>query len=277
MNDQSLTTVIGGLLIRHAVTFIAGALVAAGAVQPSLESQFITIGVGIATWAFGVALSWWQKQGQVRLQVRLAAELARIRMSAQQRQGAAAPAQPAAATRTPPAAAVVLLALGLGALLACGGTARAQAKKVLPLPDPLHLVTPASAPGAPAPLAAVDFTQVSQQIQKIAKEAVDKGIQDLSAAATDAQNRADKIAKPCWDAQVAFLQLLPVEWATPPAEVGPALTIQIGRDLGNAINGNADGSLKVACAALLGDTLSIVNNVMAVVGLKAGLAAVGIP
>jgi len=280
MNDQSLTAVISGLLIRHAVTFIAGALVAAGAVQPSLESQFITIGVGIATWAVGVALSWWQKQGQVRLQVRLAAELARIGTSAQRRQGADGSVKPAAnaATRTPSAAAMALLALGLGALLAGGGPARAQAKKVLPLPDPLHLVTPSPAPaGAPAPLAAVDFTRVSQQIQKIAKEAVDKGIQDLSAAATDAQNRADKIAKPCWDAQVAFLQLLPVEWATPPAEIGPALTLQIGRDLANAINGNADGSLKVACAALLGDTLSIVNNVMAVVGLKAGLAAVGIP
>ena len=106
---------------------------------------------------------------------------------------------------------------------------------------------------------------------------VDKGIADLTAAAQDAQNRGDKIAKPCWDAQVAFLGLLPVEWQTPPTEVGPALAIQIGRDLGNAINGNGDGSLKIACAALLGDTLSIVNNVLAVVGLKAGLAAIGLP
>lgn len=177
----------------------------------------------------------------------------------------------------PPPSAKLTLALAVISLglLALGAPAQAQSKPPK-LPDPLHLLqgNPPSATPITTPL---DFAAVGVELQKAAKDLVDKGIADLTAASTDAKNRGDKIAQPCWDAQVAFLQLLPVEWPTPPAEVGPALAIQIGRDLGNAINGNADGSLKVACAALLGDTLSIVNNVLAVVGLKAGLAAVGIP
>jgi hypothetical protein len=235
-----------------------------GAVRPSLEQQFITIGVGLLTWAFGVMLSWWQKVGQAKI----AAELARLKMGA-----------PPAPNLGPalPKVLVAFLTIGLATLVLAGASpASAQIKKLIQLPDPLHLAQqPAASPAAA--LGAINFDQISQQIQKVAKEVVDKGIADLTAASQDAQNRTDKISKPCWDAQVAFLQLLPVEWQTPPAEIGPALTIQIGRDLGNAINGSADGSLKVACAALLGDTLSIVNNVMAVVGIKAGLAAVGIP
>lgn len=156
----------------------------------------------------------------------------------------------------------------------------AHAQK-LPVPpklpiDPLGLNKTTAAPASTAtanPLAALNFGDIGKQLQKVAKDVVDKGIADLTAASTDAQNRNDVIAKPCWDAQAAFLKLLPVEWQTPPTDVGPALAIQISRDLLNAVTGNDSGSLKVACAALIGDQLLIINQVLAVVGLQ----AIGLP
>lgn len=192
--------------------------------------------------------------------------------------------QAVAAGKAIPPAAVILLALVFGALaLGYGSAAYAQTarKPTVQLPiDPLHLNTPkAGSPSTTAvsnPLASLNFDTIGQDLQKVVKDVVDKGIADLTAASTDAKNRNDVIAQPCWDAQSAFLKLLPVEWATPPTEVGPALAIQISRDLLNAVTGSEQGSLKVACAALLGDQISIINQVMAIVGLQAIAAPVGL-
>lgn len=138
--------------------------------------------------------------------------------------------------------------------------------------DPLHLNTASPAAAATTnTLAGVNFNTIGQKLQAVAKEVIDKGIADLSAASTDAQNHNDLIAKPCWDAQVAFLKQLPAEWQTPPTDIGPALAIQISRDLLNSITGNDQSSLKVACAALIGDQLSIINQTLALVGV-AGVA-----
>jgi hypothetical protein len=175
--------------------------------------------------------------------------------------------------------AVVLVAVMLAGLVVLPGEASAQARKpqVLNLPiDPLHLNTPVPTAGTAATntLAGVNFTTIGQKLQAIAKDVIDKGIADLGAASTDAQNHNDKIAQPCWDAQVAFLKQLPSEWQTPPTDIGPALAIQISRDLLNTITGNDVTSLKVACAALIGDQITIINQTLSIIGV-AGIA--GLP
>jgi hypothetical protein len=148
------------------------------------------------------------------------------------------------------------------------------------LPDPLHIL-PGNQPAATAPAAssaaAINFEGVGAELQKVAKDVVDKAIADLKAASQDAQSHNDKIAQSCWDAQVAFLDLLPVEWTTPPTEIGPALAIQIGRDLSESLTGHEETSIKVACAALIGDQAAIIGQLFTLLGLKAGLAAVGLP
>jgi hypothetical protein len=112
------------------------------------------------------------------------------------------------------------------------------------------------------------FADLHVQLQKVAKDLADKVIADLQAAITDATNRNDAISLPCWQANLAFVQMLPVEWPTPPTEIGIALGIQIQRDLLNAITGTQAGSIKVACAALFGDELKIVANIGLMFGLR---------
>jgi hypothetical protein len=170
----------------------------------------------------------------------------------------------------------LLLAAVLAALAL---PAHAQKPPQLPrLPDPLGLNKQAAAPPSTASSAAgINFDAVGAELQKVVKDVVDKAINDLKAASQDAASHSDLIAQPCWDAQVAFLQLLPVEWQTPPTEVGPALAIQIGRDLSESLTGRDKTSIKVACAALIGDQAAIIGQLFTVVGLKAGLAAVGVP
>lgn len=138
----------------------------------------------------------------------------------------------------------------------------------------------------------LSIDQIGQHLQQLEKQIVDKAIADTQAASNDAQLRNDIIAQPCWDAETKFLQLLPIEWVAnpgnpsatppvpaspgPPAEMGPALGIQVSRDLINAITGNDKTSLKVACAAMIGDSTKIVGQLLALLGIKAGLAATGI-
>jgi hypothetical protein len=148
------------------------------------------------------------------------------------------------------------------------------------LPDPLHIL-PGNQPAATAPAASsvvgINFEAVGRELQKVDKAIVDKAITDLKGASQDAMNHNDQIAQPCWDAQVAFLQLLPVEWQVPPAEIGLALAIQIGRDLTESLTSQEKTSVKVACAALIGDQGAIIGQLFAILGIKAGLGAVGLP
>lgn len=136
--------------------------------------------------------------------------------------------------------------------------------------------------GVPAPtkqattntVAGLNFNTIGEKLQAVTKDVLDKAIADLTAASADAQVHNDKISQPCWDAQAAFLKSLPAEQATPPTEIGPALAIQISRDILNSVTGNDASSLKVSCAALIGDQLSIINQTLGLVGL-AGIA--GLP
>lgn len=123
-------------------------------------------------------------------------------------------------------------------------------------------------------VAGLNFTTIGEKLQAVTKDVLDKAIADLSAASADAQVHNDKISQPCWDAQAAFLKSLPAEQATPPTEIGPALAIQISRDILNSVTGNDASSLKVSCAALIGDQLSIINQTLGLVGI-AGIA--GLP
>ena len=112
------------------------------------------------------------------------------------------------------------------------------------------------------------FNQLHAGLQKAAKDIADKALADLQAALTDATNHNDLISQPCWQAQIDFLKLLPAEWPTPPTDIGPALAIQIKRDLTTALTGSDAKSIKVACAAMLGDELKIFAQIGAMFGLR---------
>ena len=67
MENDLQKLVIGGVA-RHVLTAIAGSLVAAGAIHSGSEqTQFVSIGCGVALWAAGIAWSWWNKQGHAAL------------------------------------------------------------------------------------------------------------------------------------------------------------------------------------------------------------------
>lgn len=127
-------------------------------------------------------------------------------------------------------------------------------------------------PGATAPTAGTVDSALStfnSSLEKLTKELVDKAIADVTAAQLDATNHNDVISLPCWNANLTLLNGLPTQWPTPPTfPVGLALGIQIQRDLLNAITGDSQTSLKVACAALWGDQLKIVANVAAMLGIR---------
>lgn len=135
--------------------------------------------------------------------------------------------------------------------------------------DPLNVFTPAAAPASS--IAGFDslLNKFGSNIQKVEKDLADKVITDLNAAIADATTHNDAISLPCWKANLALVQNLPAEWPTPPAlPVGVALSIQIQRDLLNAITSNDAGSLKVACAALWGDQIAQIGKL----GLMFGFA-----
>lgn len=105
------------------------------------------------------------------------------------------------------------------------------------------------------------FAKLSAKLQEVEKAVVDKAIADVQAALDDANKHNDEISKPCWQAHLDFFKQLPSQWDTPPAFRGVALSIQIQRDLLNAITGTDKSSLKVACAALYGDQLALIGKV----------------
>ena len=69
-----IKTVAAGQL-RHLLTGTAGALIAKGVLQSDQQGAFVQIGMGLAAYGLGAALSWWQKDGR-DLAV---AQLARLR------------------------------------------------------------------------------------------------------------------------------------------------------------------------------------------------------
>jgi hypothetical protein len=241
-------TTIAGLIARHMMTTLAGALVTLGLLQASDQNNFVSIASGIVVGALGLAWSWWQKRGQQAMEGEIS--YLRARLAAKQ------------------TSAVIAVALALAGTMLLGGDAHAQSKPRLPLPDPLHL-NQSQEKTLPITGTNGGFAAIGGQLQKLTKDIVDHAIDDVTAAQQDATNRNDVIAGPCYDAQLQFMKLLPVEWQTPPTEIGPVLGFQVARDLMNAITGNDKGSLKVACAALVGDQLNILNQLLAMFGIAA--------
>lgn len=56
-----LTAIIAGQL-RHVLTALAGALVAAGAIDAAQTESFVAITSGLVLYVLGAAWSWWQKR-----------------------------------------------------------------------------------------------------------------------------------------------------------------------------------------------------------------------
>jgi outer membrane murein-binding lipoprotein Lpp len=161
----------------------------------------------------------------------------------------------------------------LGLLLLAPDPASAQARKPALTGNIVQDIQNANAKPASgvASTSSIDgaLSDFNSKVQQITKDLVDKAIDDVTAAQTDAQNHNDQISKPCWDANLALLKSLPTQWDKPPTfPVGIALGIQIQRDLLNSITGNDTTSLKVACAALWGDQLKIVTALGGLLGIK---------
>jgi hypothetical protein len=73
------------------------------------KSQFVTVGVGVATAAFGAAWSWWEKTGKPQMQARMVEIAAQATLKRQ----AAAAAHVAAAEQESKAKALLAAAQGL--------------------------------------------------------------------------------------------------------------------------------------------------------------------
>lgn len=70
-----ITQVLGGIA-RHAITTVAGGLVADGVIKDSDTTMVVGAGMAIAT----VAWSWWQKVGQAKALAFLQAELVKLKL-----------------------------------------------------------------------------------------------------------------------------------------------------------------------------------------------------
>lgn len=65
-SDNLIGLIVGGVT-RHVLTGVAGSLVAMGWITGDDQQKFITMGVGIAIGAAGLAWSWWNKVGHAKL------------------------------------------------------------------------------------------------------------------------------------------------------------------------------------------------------------------
>lgn len=270
-------------LARNGLQMIGASLASHGFIQNGAGSEaFIGAGMTLA----GLFWDWWVKAGADQTVALLKKLTGTLSHKDAVKAATVLPTNSAVDTASKSAIVKsvtnVLIAAFLLSFFLAGTSAMAQARFVKPTGDIVKDIQAATAKPsaatsatATAPLSGINFNTIGQKLQALAKDVIDKGISDLSAASTDAQNHNDLIAKPCWDAQSAFLKQLPAEWQTPPSDIGPALAIQISRDLINSITGNDQSSLKVACAALIGDQLSIINQTLAIVGITgiAGLPA----
>lgn len=67
MDSNSLQMMVLGLVVRHALTGLAGTLVTLGWIGNGDQASFITMGTGIAMGAATVTWSWWQKVGHAHV------------------------------------------------------------------------------------------------------------------------------------------------------------------------------------------------------------------
>ena len=169
---------IAGLIARHVMTSLAGALVTLGLLQASDQNNFISIASGIVVGLLGLAWSWWQKAGAAKLKSELA-QLARASALKRSQIGQAAKS-------------IVLFALALAALLVAGADAFAQAKK--PTPDPIKDLFPQPQQHAPQ-------NPLDELAAKIAK----LSLADFQYAAALAHATGNTVTMTCWDEWVKLI------------------------------------------------------------------------
>ena len=173
---------IAGLIARHVMTSLAGALVTLGLLQASDRNNFISIASGILVGLLGLAWSWWQKAGAAKLKAELAL-LARNYSALKQ-------SQIAQAARS----AVVLFAVALAALLIVSGDAFAQARK--PTGDPIKDLFPQPQPQQHAPGNPLD--ELAARIAKLS-------LADFQYAAALAHATGNTVTMTCWDEWVKLI------------------------------------------------------------------------
>ena len=228
---------IAGLIARHIMTSLAGALVTLGLLQASDQNNFISIGSGIMVGVLGLAWSWWQKAGYAKLKVDLA-NLARNYSALKQSQTKAV---------------VTFLALALGVLL-LGGQAMAQSKKAMPEPPAaaapvqLPILFPQNKPGQPQqnPLA-----ELAAKIRALS-------LADFKYASALAHATGNTVSASCWDEWVKLLtaQQQPLKDADGNAltEPDPHLVTDIERLSEMIAQLQPRSELSVACAPLASTT-----------------------
>ena len=174
---------VAGLLARHLMTSLAGALITLGLLQASDRNNFVSIASGIAVGLLGLAWSWWQKKGQAALKAELD-KLARNYAALKQ-------SQPARTAKL----AAVLLAFALGALLFVGGNAFAQRNRDEARPAPAIQLP------IPIPPKQPETNPLDELARKIAALSLD----DFKYAAALAHATNNTVTQACWDEWVKLI------------------------------------------------------------------------
>lgn len=190
---------------------------------------------------------------------------------------------PAANTPISPIAKpVVIVAILFIGLFAMNGPASAQTGNIIKDIAAARSKTPTpkavnSVPAAAASSTTTDpLTKLMDDLAAIQNDVVTGVIADITAADADAGSLInssdptsfkDPISHACYPAEIKFLQSLPV--ATP--TTGKYIVVQLfqkKRDFVMQIQAGIPSYLKLGCAALLGDELSIFNKSMALIGVS---------
>lgn len=228
---MDLHTILG-LIARHALTALAGVLVAHGYLQSSATEQFISACLLV----IGVGWSWWQKTGQVQV----AAELAKMRT----------PAPTPQLSQIPPKAVIAILVIGLAALaLGSAQPAYAQARKPALTGDPVRDIGNAVNQGN-GQRAAPQGNPLDELAAKIKKLSLD----DFKYAAALAHATGNTVTATCWDEWVKLLtaQQQPLNGpdGQPLKEPDPHLATDIERLSEMVAQMQPRSELSVACAPM---------------------------
>jgi hypothetical protein len=265
MDTEALKPILAGM-VRHILTTAGGALVAGGYMQSSDQAAFIGGGMVVA----GLIWSWWQKRGQAQVLAIVAKMHPVAPPSATTGQAAKAATDAAKAV-----ASILLVAFVLSFLLA-SSSAHAQG-----LPNLFAKPAPKVKTKAPAAPAVDPLQKMMTDIENVQQAVVTGVVDDLNAAdadaatltnASDPTSFRDPIAHACYPAAVKFLQSLPAASA-PTGKFIVAQLFQKKRDFQAQIQAGLPVYLKMGCAPLLGDEVTIFTKMMGLVGVTVSAGA----
>jgi hypothetical protein len=242
---MDLHTILG-LIARHALTALAGVLVAHGYLQSSATEQFISACLLV----IGVGWSWWQKTGQAQV----AAELANMRTLPPGPPGTSSRGSSRGPTpqisQIPPKAVIAILVIGLAALaLGSAQPASAQARKPALTGDPVRDIGNAVNQGN-GQRAAPQGNPLDELAAKIKKLSLD----DFKYAAALAHATGNTVTATCWDEWVKLLtaQQQPLNGpdGQPLKEPDPHLATDIERLSEMVAQMQPRSELSIACAPM---------------------------